>query len=109
MVDEKRLEELLKAEAKLQALENAGVDNWQWYSEAMEEYDKWEEVWEKQKFFKLLNPLLEKYAEDIVNYITENTRVECLEKAYYSCIFEDNEAIEAMLLDFIGEVKKNDN
>lgn len=101
MIDEKRLEELLKAEAKLQALENAGVDNWQWYSEAMEEYNKWEEDWEKQK---LLKPLLEKYTEDIVTYITENTQVECLEKGYYSCIFDGNEAIETMLLDFIGEV-----
>lgn len=97
MIDEKRLEELLKAEAKLQALENAGVDNWQWYSEAMEEYNKWE----KQK---LLKTLLEKYTEDIVTYIAENTQVEYLEKGSYACIFDGNEAIKAMLLNLIDEV-----
>jgi hypothetical protein len=31
-----RLQELLKAEAKLIALEAAGVDNWEGYDEAME-------------------------------------------------------------------------
>lgn len=97
MIDEKRLEELLKAEAKLQALENAGVDNWEWYSEAMVEYNKWE----KQK---LLKTILEKYTEDIVTYIAENIQVECLEKGSYACIFDDKEAIKAMLLDLIDEV-----
>jgi len=35
-LDEKRIEELLEAEAKLQALEQAGVDNWDGYGYAME-------------------------------------------------------------------------
>jgi hypothetical protein len=30
-----RLKVLLAAERKLRALENAGVDNWEWYGEAM--------------------------------------------------------------------------
>jgi len=32
-----RYEELVEAEARLQALEAAGVDNWEGYDEAMEE------------------------------------------------------------------------
>lgn len=31
-----RYEELIRAEKKLIALENAGVDNWEWYDDAME-------------------------------------------------------------------------
>lgn len=33
IIDEERLLELLEAEAKLQCLENDGVDNWSWYME----------------------------------------------------------------------------
>lgn len=35
-----RLEELKDAERLLIALENAGVDNWEGYSDAMEEYNQ---------------------------------------------------------------------
>jgi len=34
-MDSKRIKELLKAERKLQALEANGVDNWEYYGEAM--------------------------------------------------------------------------
>lgn len=34
-IDLKRLKELEKAEQKLLALEAGGVDNWEWYDEAM--------------------------------------------------------------------------
>lgn len=37
-IDSKRLRELEKAEAKLNALENGGVDNWEWYDQAMTPY-----------------------------------------------------------------------
>lgn len=33
--------DLMEARNKLDALENAGVDNWEWYDDAMAEY--WEE------------------------------------------------------------------
>ena len=39
-ISKKEYERLLKDSAKLQALENGGVDNWQGYSYAMEEYYK---------------------------------------------------------------------
>lgn len=35
-IDKKRYDELIEAEAKLRALEAAGVDNWQGYNYAME-------------------------------------------------------------------------
>jgi len=31
--------EMRKAQLKLQALMNGGVDNWHWYDDAMEEYE----------------------------------------------------------------------
>lgn len=34
----KELQELLEAEAKLNALECGGVDNWEWYGEAFSNY-----------------------------------------------------------------------
>ena len=37
---DKRLKELYRAEAKLYALETYGVDNWEGYSIALEEYNK---------------------------------------------------------------------
>lgn len=38
-VSRTRLLELLQAESFLNCLEDAGVDNWEGYSEAMENYD----------------------------------------------------------------------
>lgn len=38
MILEKRLRELERAEAKLQALEAGGVDNWEWYDESLKEF-----------------------------------------------------------------------
>ena len=37
-ISEKRLKELERAEAKLNALENYGVDNWEGYGDALTEY-----------------------------------------------------------------------
>ena len=38
MMDKKRIKQLLRAEAKLHALEARGVDNWDWYEESLKEY-----------------------------------------------------------------------
>ena len=38
LVSAKKYRELLEDSRKLQALENAGVDNWDWYDEAMKEF-----------------------------------------------------------------------
>lgn len=39
-ISAKRLKELERAQAKLQALENGGVDNWEWYGESLKEWNK---------------------------------------------------------------------
>jgi hypothetical protein len=41
LVDKKEYEYLLRNARKLQALENGGVDNWEWYGESLREF--WEE------------------------------------------------------------------
>jgi lactate dehydrogenase-like 2-hydroxyacid dehydrogenase len=40
VITKKRLRELEDSELKLTALEQAGVDNWDWYDDAMEEYNR---------------------------------------------------------------------
>ena len=40
IVPEKRLRELLKAEAYFDAIETGGVDNWEWYSDSLKDYLK---------------------------------------------------------------------
>lgn len=40
IVPEKRLRELLETEARLAALEQGGVDNWEWYSDSLNDYLK---------------------------------------------------------------------
>ena len=37
-ISKKRLLELLEADAKLEALENGGVDNWEWSGASMSDY-----------------------------------------------------------------------
>ena len=39
-ITKERLQQLEQAESKLNALEIGGVDNWEWYGEAMEELEK---------------------------------------------------------------------
>ena len=46
-----RIKELERAEAKLQALENGGVDNWEWYSDSLEEYNKTIQIEEDREDF----------------------------------------------------------
>lgn len=38
IITEERLKELLEAEASLLALECGGVDNWDWYSDSLEDH-----------------------------------------------------------------------
>jgi len=43
-IDPKRLKELERSEAKLNALEAGGVDNWEWYGDALAPLQKQEEI-----------------------------------------------------------------
>lgn len=44
IISEKELTSLIKDSWKLNALENGGVDNWEWYGDALEDYDEDEAV-----------------------------------------------------------------
>lgn len=47
LIEEKKLAKLLRNSAKLAALENGGVDNWEWYSHSLNDNNYWEEFDEK--------------------------------------------------------------
>ena len=53
-LSEKRIRELERAEAKLEALEAGGVDNWDFYDDSLEGWRKEEELEEKRE--ELLDP-----------------------------------------------------
>ena len=55
-IDSKRLIELERAEAKLRALENGGVDNWENYDDALKEYR--ETIEHDERLEELLSDLL---------------------------------------------------
>ncbi len=42
-IPQKRYKQLLDAEDMLSALEKSGVDNWEWYGEAMDLLESWRE------------------------------------------------------------------
>lgn len=56
-ITDKRLKELERAEAKMQALESAGVDNWDFYDDALRGY--WAENEREEKMETLLDDLSE--------------------------------------------------
>ena len=58
-----RLLELERAAAKLNALEAGGVDNWEWYDEALKDYRQTIEL--EEKYEDLLNDIAECLCEGI--------------------------------------------
>ena len=68
-IDDKKYNELLDAQKKLIALENGGVDNWEWYSESLKDYFKEKEQLEiVQKY----NSNIENFMENIFESICDN-------------------------------------
>ena len=57
----KRLKELERAEAKLNALEAGGVDNWEWYGESLKSYHEENEL--EENLSDLINELSEVFGE----------------------------------------------
>jgi len=60
-ISNERLKELERAEAKLQALDAGGVDNWEWYSQSLEEYHKANEL--EERLENLITDLAEIFGE----------------------------------------------
>lgn len=67
LIEESRLKELLKSEARLDALEWGGVDNWEWYGESLsqylDEYCQWNGINRARYDFDKLAE------EDLSNYV----------------------------------------
>lgn len=62
MIDSKRLKELERAEFKLRCLEAGGVDNWEFYGEALKDYSLQNEVEE----------LVEDFVQSICEVVAES-------------------------------------
>lgn len=62
-ITKERLAQLEDAEAKLRALENGGVDNWQWYDQALEGYQKAKE--QKEAIDYAFDCLIERLCSNI--------------------------------------------
>lgn len=56
LITETRLRELLEAEARLEALEYGGVDNWEWCSDSLhnwlKEFKEWNNIQDKDIDFE---------------------------------------------------------
>lgn len=63
-VDEETLINLLKSDAKLEALESGGVDNWSYYGESL--YDYADEVCDR-KPDELASEAIKRYAKEMLN------------------------------------------
>lgn len=69
-ITKKYLKSLERAAAKLQALEDGGVDNWEWYGESLKDFRKQEE----------LDELIAKHVDNICQTVAEDCTIE-----YPSC------------------------
>jgi len=65
-IDSKRLMELERNTRMLEALQQGGVDNWEWYGESLKEFRKEEE----------LDDLLERYTNEILEVCSLEADVE---------------------------------
>ena len=64
-ITEQRLAQLEDIEAKMNALERGGVDNWEWYSEALKDYNA------KKQEEESFNNLVDEICESLITEIEE--------------------------------------
>ena len=93
---DRRLRELERAEAKLRALENGGVDNWEWYDESLKEFNENEEIEEK------VDNLLEEIQEKLLIGVFEPSE----RGAGFAATNEACEETRKVLIKFAEEMKK---
>lgn len=60
-ISAERLKKLERMEAKLNALEAGGVDNWEWYGESLKEYNLENEI--EEKIYSLILDLEQAFGE----------------------------------------------
>lgn len=92
-ISEKRLRELEIAEKKLNALEAGGVDNWEWYGEAIEPFIK-----ELEREEKILNLLEDLEVEFLTGAYEPSER-----GAGFAVRDESRKAAHKLLLDFLNQ------
>jgi len=95
-IDNKRLKELEKAEAKLNALESGGVDNWEWYDQAMTPYLESIELEEK----------VESLLEDIECTLFVGIYEPSESGAGFAASDEARQQTLELLINFANELKK---
>ena len=97
-ISEKRLKELERTEAKMNALEAGGVDSWEWYGESLKEYRAENELEEKRE--ELLDELEVIFGQCAYEpsergagvAFTDDCRIEAMETiAKFNVIFKDDE------------------
>lgn len=96
-VDKKRLRELEQTEAKMRALEGAGVDNWEGYDIAMEVIEK-----ENEKF-TLVENTVEGILEEASSHIETNLAGPGTGHGFYE---EAYDTVHELLEIFIEEYNK---
>lgn len=101
-IDEKTFEILVRDQQRLHCLQSYGVDNWDGYSDAMEDYYKWEQ--EREQLQKL-KPLIQKYYDSIVEEVTTKCTVESLDRYTQYAVY-DKDGLENILTDFVEEILK---
>lgn len=98
-ISKERLEDLLDSEAKLQALEAGGVDNWEWYDESLESYRKKKELQNKKE--KLCNSFI-----DSLNCIVAEADVSTENSMYNLHIVSvDQSSLEDLVESFLEEAE----
>lgn len=101
-ISKREYNDLLKAQRKLQALEDGGVDNWEWYSEALSELRKEEEF----------EDLLQEYTDSILEECSLQGDVEYPggREAGHSILLDNAEGgVIQLLRKFYQEASKADD
>lgn len=98
-ISARRLKELERAQAKLNALEAGGVDNWEWYSESLKGFHQEER----------LEELFEEYVDSILEVCSEEGDVEypAGREAGHSILLGDaEEGVYQLLVKFSKEIQE---
>ena len=94
-ISKQKYKELLRQANKLQALEDGGVDNWQFYEEALDKYFKDEEV----------DALIEKFIEDALEALVGNIDEPLGHGAGYGLTERGEDAIEEVAYKFSANLR----
>lgn len=98
LIDEKEYKYLIDRDKKLTALENGGVDNWEWYEESLKEYQQEKEREEKRK--KIRDNISDEWS-DILMYLAEGVYEPSLGGAGFDFRDESIKKAEEVFIDAI--------